>query len=450
MERELIVGGTVVAVLIGGIAILRFYERVKQIVLSVIRTIFHRSTLFWWVTGVFMVYSSYHAAPFYAASGTSMLGLSSLKDIIGLSTALVIDLVVIVFMQARLRAFYKRDYGRMRMFLWFIVACCAMNTIANLYTNYEDFQVQQYHGFWSVAMNVAPSILSVFPLFIILISRASEEMSRSNALEEMNVEEYEQEQQKRLDLLAVQVRTREQELAHERTLLVLAQQQKENERLRRSHGKKERRSLVFSVSFFGAKKVRAQLENALRERDEWVKEQTEERARERQAFQEQMDRSLREQEQILQRTFSQFQERVEEQKREREAFFQQGTQELLATVSILTERVRSLEHALAREQKRERVTPSAPPQPVSERDEARDHRVVSIEEGERKVRQAREDGGRRSREEIQEIISEARRQYPHASMSEIARVTGLSKSVVSRGMQTREGDTEELPVASLG
>lgn len=257
MNALLVLGATTIVSSIAGLALV-LYKHGKTIATFLVKRwqaiwsqVFSRSTLFWSVTITFMVFSAYHAAPFYASVTADILGLSLLDPYIGLVAALMFDAIVVVFMKARLRSSYKRDYRRMGRYLRYIIACCAMNTAANLYTNFSHFQTQTYHGFWDIALEGAPILLSLFPMFIVFLSQASEEMSNSTSLEDMDVEAYKKEEQNRVDLLKAQASIRRQEVETEKELILLEKQEQENQDLRRN----VRRNRPVFFFGFGKKKV---------------------------------------------------------------------------------------------------------------------------------------------------------------------------------------------------
>src|SRR5438445_10564155 len=135
----------------------------SQIFKSFKQGIFNRETLFWFVNITFMAFSAYHAAPFYSSVSSNVLGMDWFAPFVGITAALVLDALVIVFQHARKRAGYKHDRKRMSMYTRYIMACCGLNSIANLYTNYQHFDASKYANFWSWALTIAPVFLSLFP-----------------------------------------------------------------------------------------------------------------------------------------------------------------------------------------------------------------------------------------------------------------------------------------------
>lgn len=205
------------------------------------KRIFNRETLFWVVNITFMAFSAYHAAPFYASVSTNILGLEWFAPFVGITAALVLDALVIVFQQARKRSGYKHDRKRSRMYMWFIACCCGMNTIANMYTNYQNFNAVQYTNFWGVAIDLAPIVLSLFPLFIMALSDALEEMSSSSALDMLDVEAFKKDEEKRVSLIEAQAEYQQREVEADRKLIEIEKARRENDCLRRGKQPKEKR-----------------------------------------------------------------------------------------------------------------------------------------------------------------------------------------------------------------
>lgn len=205
------------------------------------KRLFHRETLFWVVNITFMAYSAYHAAPFYAGVSVNILGMEWFSQYVGITAPLVLDALVIVFQSARKRAGYKHDRKRAKMYMWYIFACCGMNTVANLYTNYQHFDASAYTNFWSFALNAAPVFLSLFPLFIMFMSSALDEMSSSSALDSLDVKQFRIDEEKRVGLVEAQAAFQEREINADRRLIELEKTRRENDRLRRGKAPKEHR-----------------------------------------------------------------------------------------------------------------------------------------------------------------------------------------------------------------
>src|SRR5205807_2813743 len=190
-------------------------------------------TLFWFVNITFMAFSAYHAAPFYSSVSSNVLGMDWFAPFVGITAALVLDALVIVFQHARKRAGYKHDRKRMSMYTRYIMACCGLNSIANLYTNYQHFDASKYANFWSWALTIAPVFLSLFPLFIVGMSNALEEMSSSRAIDTLDDEEFKKDEEKRVGLVEAQATYQEREVRADRRLIELENMRKENDKLRK-------------------------------------------------------------------------------------------------------------------------------------------------------------------------------------------------------------------------
>jgi len=196
--------------------------------------LFTRTAFFWLVNIVFMAISAYHAAPFFGSVVSTIPGLEWAAAYIGLPVALVIDGVTIVFMQARMEASYKRDYKKQGMYTRYVFAAAGLNTIANLYTDIQHFQASHYDNIPSIMVTFAPVVLSVFPMFLVAISKAADEMVNIKPLEKLNVSEFEAQEKKRVEILEVQAFYLERETVAMQRLIAVERLQKENELLRRA------------------------------------------------------------------------------------------------------------------------------------------------------------------------------------------------------------------------
>lgn len=202
---------------------------------------FNRETLFWIVNITFMAFSAYHAAPFYSSVSSNVLGMDWFAPFVGITAALVLDALVIVFQNARKRASYKHDRKRIGMYTRYIAACCGLNSVANLYTNYQHFDSQNYSNFWGWAINIAPIFLSLFPLFIVGMSNALEEMSSSSAIDSLDVNRFKQDEEKRVGLLEAQTKYQRREVEADRQLIEIEKMRKDNERMRKGKALKGQR-----------------------------------------------------------------------------------------------------------------------------------------------------------------------------------------------------------------
>lgn len=234
---------------------------------------FNRETLFWVVNITFMAFSAYHAAPFYSSVSSNVLGMDWFAPFVGITAALVLDALVIVFQNARKRAGYKHDRKRMSMYTRYIAACCGLNSVANLYTNYQHFDASNYTNFWSWAIMIAPVFLSLFPLFIVGMSNALEEMSSSSALDTLDVDKFKEDEEKRVGMLEEMAAFQDREVQADRRLIEIDKMRKENDRLRKGKQLKAKR-----VSRLGAWFWRVPLqEDYAKALERVTQEQTEER-----------------------------------------------------------------------------------------------------------------------------------------------------------------------------
>lgn len=169
-----------------------------------IEKIFSRTTFFWAVNLVFMMISAYHAAPFFGSVVSTTPGLEWLAPYVGLPVALILDGITIVFMQARLEAVYRRDNRKAKEYLWYVFMASGMSTVANLYTDIEHFEMASYTHLWPLMQGLAPVVLSIFPLFLVAISKAADELVSGTSLDKLDVEEFEMQEDRRLKLLEIQ------------------------------------------------------------------------------------------------------------------------------------------------------------------------------------------------------------------------------------------------------
>jgi len=194
--------------------------------------LFTRTSFFWLVNIVFMAISAYHAAPFFGSVASTLPGLEWAEKYIGLPVALVIDGITIVFMQARMEASYKRDDRKRDMYTRYVACAAGLNTIANLYTSIEHFQSSNYTHLWPLMQGLAPVVLSVFPMFLVAISKAADEMINIKPLDKLNVDEFKAQEQKRVDILDAQAHFLDKEAIIMQRLIRVEAMQKRNEILR--------------------------------------------------------------------------------------------------------------------------------------------------------------------------------------------------------------------------
>lgn len=197
------------------------------------KKLFSRTTFFWVVNIVFMAISAYHAAPFFGSVISSVPGLEAIGPYIGLPVAFVMDGITIVFMQARLEANYKHDKKKSGMYIRYVFAGAALNTLANLYTDIQHFDASKYNRVGDILLFCAPLVLSIFPMFLVAISKAADEMVNVKPLEDIDVEEYRKDEEKRVSILEAQNEFLDREAQAEQKFIEIEMRQKENERRRK-------------------------------------------------------------------------------------------------------------------------------------------------------------------------------------------------------------------------
>lgn len=195
--------------------------------------IFNRTAFFWLVNIVFMVISAYHAAPFFGSVVSTTPGLEQFAPYIGLPVALILDGITIVFMQARLEAVYRRDNRKAKEYLWYVFMASGMSTIANLYTDIEHFEMASYTHLWPLMQGLAPVVLSIFPLFLVAISKAADELVSGTSLDKLDVEEFEMQENRRLKLLEIQSISMQREALVVQQIINAEVMQKRNELTRK-------------------------------------------------------------------------------------------------------------------------------------------------------------------------------------------------------------------------
>jgi hypothetical protein len=217
-----------------GWGLFKYYQKVLTSLKKLWEWIFNWSNFFWLVNIGFMSFSAIHAAPFYNAVAIDMSGLSTLGPYVGVLAAIMLDAIVIVFQSSRRKAAYKHDDDRKRLFTFWIFLCCGLNTAANLYTNFLDFDYTKYKSLGDLALDFAPALLSVMPIFIMGLSNAMEEMSNvDKALEGEDVETYRTHLKTRLSMMQATTKFQRDEAEEVKKLIEANQLRKANARLRR-------------------------------------------------------------------------------------------------------------------------------------------------------------------------------------------------------------------------
>ncbi len=142
-------------------------------------------------------------------------------------------------MKARAEAVYKRDKKSAARYLRYVAASSALNTTANLYTDIQHFRAQDYNHVGALLLTIAPVVLSIFPLFLIAVSKAADEMINVKPLEKVDVEEFKKQEEKRVSLLEAQNAYLEREAKAERKRIEIETVQKENALLRKGKSKQK-------------------------------------------------------------------------------------------------------------------------------------------------------------------------------------------------------------------
>lgn len=215
------------------IAIIKNRVAIGQILEQLHKRLFTRSCFFWTVNLVFMAVSVLHAGVFFGITGNGH-DLPGLAPYLGFAVSFFLDLVTIILMQAMLESRYRGEEGRARQFLFFIAVCCGTSTFANLAISLNDYSAATmlpHAPLW--VQGVAPYILSSFPLFVIMMSIAAEMIVNVRPLDQLNEDEYEADEKKRLRILEIRNTYLEQQANEELRTLTIRSQMKMNKQLRR-------------------------------------------------------------------------------------------------------------------------------------------------------------------------------------------------------------------------
>jgi hypothetical protein len=197
-----IVTSSVVAIFVCTLVLIILFKNRVAIgqMLALLRTnIFTRTGFFWLVNIVFMGVSVLHAGAFFGITGKD-----DFAHYLGFAVSFFLDLVTIILMQAMLEARYRGDEPRARQFLFFITLCCGTSTFANLAISLNNFDPLLYLPHAPEWVQVAtPYILASFPLFVIMMSIAAEMIINVRPLEQLDEEEYEADEKKRLKIMQI-------------------------------------------------------------------------------------------------------------------------------------------------------------------------------------------------------------------------------------------------------
>lgn len=190
--------------------------------------LFTRSGLFWTVNLVFMAVSVIHAGAFFGIAGKGM------AQLLGFAVSFFLDLVTIILMQAMLESRYRGEQGRARQFLFFITVCCGTSTFANLAISLNDFDAKimlPHAPLW--VQVAAPYVLASFPLFVIMMSIAAEMIVNLRPMEDLDEEEYEGDEIKRINILRIRNDYLEKQVLEEQRALAIRALMKANKQAHR-------------------------------------------------------------------------------------------------------------------------------------------------------------------------------------------------------------------------
>lgn len=195
-----------------------------------LKKIFSRTSFFWLVNLIFMGVSVLHAGDFFGITGKD-----DFARYLGFAVSFFLDLVTIILMQAMLEARYRGEEHRARQFLFFIVLCCGTSTFANLAISLNDFEPTRYLPHAPIWVQIAtPYILASFPLFVIMMSIAAEMIINVRPLEQLDEQEYEASEAKRLKIMEIRNTYLQKQVKQELLAIQIRNQMLLNKRQRMS------------------------------------------------------------------------------------------------------------------------------------------------------------------------------------------------------------------------
>jgi hypothetical protein len=154
---------------------------------------------FWLVIAIFLFVSVLESGSYF----NELLGTASLSGILGYAVALVIDLVAVECMRARLGAVRMRDYTGQRLYLFGVIACAGLSAFANTYTALKHYHAPIGTLLPDWMMLIAPWSGMAFPLLIIFLSFTADYTADQTSTK-LDPENYKTQENKRLQLLAIQ------------------------------------------------------------------------------------------------------------------------------------------------------------------------------------------------------------------------------------------------------
>lgn len=181
--------------------------------------VFNWKFFFWLVNVICMVFSAQNAGYFFG-----------LYEPIGIALAFVLDLMIITFTQAMLAAKTQGDDKRSKQILGFIFLCAFLSTVGNLVHN---LQVQstitdKINHVWFYAY--LPYVGSCVPLLLVLLALVADLVTKAN-LDHLDVEEYEEQEKKRVSLLEKRNEYMQKQIDAEHAFHQLLEAQKRNKGL---------------------------------------------------------------------------------------------------------------------------------------------------------------------------------------------------------------------------
>ncbi len=192
-----------------------------------------RTAFFWAVNITFMAVSVLHAGVFFGITGSAH-SVEGTAQYLGFAVSFFLDLVTIILMQAMLEARHRGEDDRARQFLLFISICCATSTFANLAISLNDFNaalvLPHAPGWVQVA---SPYVLSSFPLFVIMMSIASEMILNIRPMDMLNETTFEADEKKRIKMLEIRNHYLAKQVQAELEMQIIRAKRRANKALRK-------------------------------------------------------------------------------------------------------------------------------------------------------------------------------------------------------------------------
>ncbi len=177
---------------------------------------------FWLANLICMAFSAQNAGFF--------LGL---YEPLGLAVAFVIDLAIIVFMQAMLSAKARGESSRAYWIVGAIVLCALLSTVGNIVHNLQVQDVTKISHLAPWFQMSLPFISSSTPMLLVIFALVADLVTKSNPLDSTNLEEYKAHEEKRLLLLEIQIANRQKQVAMKQQLHAIIQMEKQIKRTKK-------------------------------------------------------------------------------------------------------------------------------------------------------------------------------------------------------------------------